>query len=379
MIYFDNASTTKTIPKISKNIGLWMEEFFGNPNSIHSDGQKSRRVIENVRMYISSLLNVESEEIIFTSCATESNNTIIRGLYESYPEKNEVIVSPIEHKSVINPIRYLSKKGVKVHFLKVNNEGIVDIDDLKRKISNKTLFVSVIHVNNETGVIQDIEGIGKICKDYNIPFFSDTVQSFCKINIPIEYVDFLSVSGHKINAPKGIGFLRRNSNLKISPLLYGGGQEFGIRSGTENPVSILALSESIKFWDKEGESLINKLTELSNKFIYGLLEIIPEVKIINKDSKRIPNIVNVIFPKIKGHTMVMALNSEGIEVSSGSACSSGSPSPSDVLLAYGLSEEEALRSVRFSFGIFNTEDEVEICLEKIKTVYSRLKSLTDFF
>jgi len=372
MIYFDNAATTKVFPEILDNIKLWSEEFYANPNSVHSDGQKSRMVIDESRRYIASTLGVGDDEIIFTSCATESNNTIIRGLADEYPEKNEIVISPIEHKSVLNPVKYLVKKGFKIKFLKVDKQGIVDLDDLKKKLSSKTLFVSVIHVNNETGVIQDIREIGKICKERDILLFSDTVQSFCKIDIPSNLIDFYSVSGHKINAPKGIGFFRRRKDINLTPLLFGGGQEFGLRSGTENVVFIKALSETVNIWIKRRNLYMDKLYRLSSKFLEKLKNTFSDIEIVSENVKRTPNIVTVIFPKIDAQTLIMALSTEGIAVSSGSACSSGTPEPSRVLLSYGYSEEKALRAVRFSFGIDNTEEEIDILIRKIKDIFERL-------
>ncbi|WP_457641566.1 cysteine desulfurase family protein [Persephonella sp.] len=372
MIYFDNAATTKIFPEVLDHLKSWAEEFYANPNAVYSDGQKSRRSIDEARRYIASFLEVDEEEIIFTSCATESNNTIIRGIAESYPEKNEIIISPIEHKSVLNPVKYLARKGFKIKFLKVDKNGVVDLDDLKSKITEKTAFVGVIHVNNEIGVVQDIDSIGKICMDKDIIFFSDTVQSFCKFNIPSNLVDFYSVSGHKINAPKGIGFFKRRKDLDITPLLFGGGQEFGIRSGTENVLFIKALYETIKIWQKNKAQFVARLKNLKELFIKELKNIISEVHIVSENVETSPNIVTVIFPKIDAQTVIMALNSEGIAVSSGSACSSGTPTPSHVLLACGYSEEEALRAVRFSFGIENSEEEIFITVEKIRDIFSRL-------
>ena len=373
-IYFDNAATTPVFNEIKEKLPEWMEEFFGNPSSIHSDGQKSRLEIEKCRREIAAIVGCEEDEIIFTSCATESNNTIIRGLAESYPEKNEIVVSPIEHKSVLSPVRYLSRKGFKVHFLKIDKNGLIDTDDLKKKINKKTLFVSVIHGNNETGVVQNIKAISEVCKEKEVTFFSDTVQSFLKEEIP--EIDFFSVSGHKINAPKGIGFLKRNKRIKISPLLYGGGQEFGIRSGTENVIYIKALAEAIKKWHKNNKSYTNHLKSLKSLFVNLLKEKIPGEEIVSETVKTLPHIVNVIFPNVDAQTLLMALNTAGLEASSGSACSSGTPTPSHVLLSYGYSEKEALRAVRFSFGIYNTEDEV---FRAVSLIQETLEKLSSFY
>ncbi len=371
-IYLDNAATTKIFPEILEKANTIFEEFYANPNAIYSDAQKSRNLIEESRMYISSFVGCDEEEIFFTSCATESNNTIIRGLAENFPEKNEIIISPIEHKSVLNPVKFLSKKGFSVKFLKVDKNGIVDLDDLRKKISQKTLFVGVIHGNNETGVLQDLKIIGNICKEKEVYFFSDTVQTFCKEKIDLNFIDFFSVSGHKINAPKGIGLFYKNKNTDIVPLLFGGGQERGLRSGTENVAFIKFLSDAVSIWNKDNQEKISFLKELRDTFEFLLKKEIPDIKIISENVSRIPNISAVIFPKVDAQSMVIGLNSENIMVSSGSACSSGTPTPSHVLLAYGFSEKEALRYVRFSFGLMNKKEEIPVAVEKIKQVFKRL-------
>ncbi len=373
MIYLDNAATTKPFKEILKNLSSWGEKYFGNPSSIYSIGQSSKSVIEKSRKFIAKTLNVSSEDIIFTSCATESNNTILKGIADISKTKNEIILSPFEHKSVLNTGKYLSRKGFKIKFVKIDKNGLIDIEDLKRKINSKTVLIGIIHVNNETGVIQDIKSIGKVAKEFDIPFFSDTVQSYIKEEIPTEYIDFLSVSGHKINAPKGIGFLKRNRSIDITPLLHGGGQEYGFRSGTENIIYIKALEKAVYIWIENREIFINKLYKLKRLFINGLKELIPDIKIVSEDVKTAPNIVNVIFPKIKAQDLILYLNSKNIFVSSGSACSSGSLQPSYVLLAYGFTEEETIRAVRFSFGVQNTEEDILTTLEEIKKGYTIVK------
>jgi len=371
-IYLDNAATTKIFPEILKEMTGVFEEYYANPNAIYSDAQKSRNLIEESRRLITDFVGSESEEIFFTSCATESNNTIIRGLAEQFPQKNEVVISPIEHKSVLNPVKFLQRKGFKVKFLKIDKNGLIDIDDLKNKINSKTLFVGVIHGNNETGVIQDIEKIGKICKEKEVYFFSDVVQTFCKEKINLDYLDFFSVSGHKINAPKGIGLFYKNKDTQIVPLLFGGGQEKGLRSGTENVAFIKFLADAVKIWNENNQQKISYLKEIRDEFENQLQKEIPEIEIISKSVSRVPNISAVIFPKVDAQSMVIGLNSENVMVSSGSACSSGTPTPSHVLLSYGYSEKETLRYVRFSFGLMNKKEEIYESVKRIKTVFDKL-------
>ena len=371
MIYLDNNGTTPILPEILKNLPVWGEDF-GNPSSIHSLGQSARKRLQSSRQYLADIFKCEPDEIIFNSGATEGNNTVIRGLAEAYPDKNEIVISPIEHKSVLNPVKYLAKKGYKIKFLKIDKNGLIDTDDLIKKITDKTLFVSVIHTNNETGVIQDIKTISKICREKEIIFFSDIVQGFLKEDIPFEDIDFFTISGHKFNAPKGIGILKRNKDKNLIPLLFGGGQEYGIRSGTENLLFITAITETIKIWLKNRDRYIDHLKNLKENFIKRLKEEIPDIEIVSENVKTVPNTVNVIFPKIKAQDIVLYLNSKNIYVSSGSACSSGSIKPSHVLIAYGYTEEESLRAVRFSFGIFNEIEDIDITVKTLKEALNKL-------
>lgn len=376
MIYFDNAATTPVFEEILDKLSDYYRQYYANPNSIHREGQKARQLIEMSRVEIASVLGCSDEEIFFTSCATESNNTIIFGVTEAYPHKKHILVSPIEHKSVLMPLYKLSGRGYKVEFLKVDKDGVVDLDWLRKSIKEDTLMVIVIHGNNETGVVQDIVNIGKLCKEKDVFFFTDTVQSFLKVDIDISYVDFLSVSGHKINAPKGIGLMYKKKGINIKPLIYGGGQEKGLRSGTENTQLILSLANAVKIWNQNRGFFLEKLSSIRERFEALLSKELPEIVIVSKNAQRLPHISNIIFPGVDAQSLIMALDSEGICVSSGSACSSGTPNPSHVLKALGFSDKDSLSSVRFSFGIFNTEEEVKISVEKIVSIY---KDLSVFF
>ncbi|ACN98945.1 cysteine desulfurase (Nitrogenase metalloclustersbiosynthesis protein NifS) [Sulfurihydrogenibium azorense Az-Fu1] len=374
MIYFDNAATSPVLPEILDSLKTLYEEYYANPSSIHKEGQKARNLIEKSRYGISQYIGCNADEIIFTSCATESNNLAIIGLAESYPEKDHIITTPIEHKSVLMPLKHLSSKGYKVDFVKVDKNGIVDLDHLKSLINNKTLLVCVIHGNNETGVLQDLENIGKVCKEKDVFFFTDVVQSFCKEDIPLQYIDMFSISGHKINAPKSIGMLYKKEGIKLTPIIFGGGQERGLRSGTESPQLIHSLFIAIEYWNKNKDRLVNHLKSIKDLFEEKLTQSVEEIEIVSKDIKRLPNISNIIFPKIDAQSLIMALDTEGVAVSSGSACSSGTPTPSHVLKAYGYTDKQALSSIRFSFGIFNTVQEVEVTVEKITNIYRDLRS-----
>ena len=371
-IYLDNAATTKVFDEIRKFFPKMLDEYYANPNSIHSEGQKVKNQIEKARREIADVLKVNSENIIFTSCATESSNTVIKSLIFNKKDKDEILISPIEHKSVLIPAKFLTRFGFKLKYLKVDKNGKLDLDDLKNKITSKTAIVCVIHANNETGVLQDIEKIGKICSEKGTLFFSDIVQSFLKEDINTENIDFLTISGHKINALKGIGILYAKNKDFITPLLHGGGQEHGLRSGTQNVSGILSLDKAIKIWAENKDNFYEKIKNLRNNFEEKLKELIPDIKIVSKNVDRVCHISNIIFPKVDAQSMLLALSSRGVFVSSGSACSSGTPTPSHVLLSYGYTEDEALRSLRFSFGVYNKFEEVNEAVMIIKDVFDKL-------
>jgi cysteine desulfurase len=373
-IYLDSAATTVVFDEIKDNLPYILEEFYANPNSIHSAGQKVKNKIESSRLKIAEILGCKADNIVFTSCATESNNTVFKSLIFNNKSKDEILISPIEHKSVLVPAKFLSKFGFKIKFLKIDKNGKVDLDDLKSKITEKTAIVSVVHANNETGVLQDIEEIGKICKEKNSLFFTDTVQSFLKENIPVDYVDFLSVSGHKINALKGVGILYAKNFDNITPLLHGGGQENAVRSGTQNVPGIISLEIASTIWNENKITFCEKIKKLRDLFENKLKEKIPDIEIVSEKEKRVCHISNVIFPKVDAQSMLLSLSSHGVYVSSGSACSSGTPTPSHVLLSYGYKEEEVLRSLRFSFSIYNTEEEIEQAIKTIVNVFNKLYS-----
>lgn len=376
MIYLDNAATTPVFEEVLNKLPEYYRDYFANPNSIHREGQKARYLIERSRAEIASILGCSDEEIFFTSSATESNNTIIFGVAENHPEKKHIIVSPIEHKSVLIPLSKLARNGYDVEFLKVNKDGVVDIDHLRKSIRDDTLMVIVIHANNETGVIQDINTIGMTVKSRGAFFFTDVVQSFLKTEINLDCVDFLSISGHKINAPKGIGLLYKKREIKLTPLIHGGGQEKGVRSSTENTQVIASLSEAVKIWHKNRQVYNNKLSNLRDIFEEYILSAVDNITVVSKDAKRLPNISNIVFHGVDAQSMVIALDGEGVCVSSGSACSSGTPTPSHVLLAMGFSQKDALSSVRFSMGVYNTQEQVIKAAKKTVDVY---KDLVSFF
>ncbi len=315
---------------------------------------------------MASILGVQPENIVFNSCATEGNNTVILGSVGERCEGN-VVISSIEHKSVSRPAHHLVRRGIEVREVRVSRHGVVDLDHLRELIDERTLLVSVMYVSNEFGTVQPVEEIARICEEKEVPFHTDAVQAVGKVHMNLEGVSFATFSGHKFHAPKGVGFLYMRD--PVEPLLYGGGQERGLRSGTENLHGILAMSKALEVICEDLEANIKKLQSLRDRFEDLILEAIPDAEIVGRRSERSPAISTVIFPKFTGWEIVGRLSERGVMCSSGSACSSGEVLPNPHLLAMGYTPEEATRAVRFSFGLLTTEEEVEEAVGIIKTLF----------
>ena len=358
IIYLDNAATTKADKRVVNEIEKYLVDEFGNPSSLHEIGERARRAIDSAREKIAKEINAKASEIYFTSGGTEANNIAIQGVALANEDKkrNKIITSKIEHASVSNTCNYIKSAGYEIIEIPVDKDGIVDLGALKKEVDERTLLVSIMHVNNEIGTIQPIKEIGKLCKEKGVLFHSDAVQSFGKLNIDVKNmnIDLLSASGHKINGPKGIGFLFVREGIKIKPLVYGGQQEKGLRSGTENVPGIMGFAkalEIIKNLDKE------KIRKLRDKFIGGLEKI--GGKINGSKEKRIYNNINVSFNGIDAEMMVLYLSGEGIMVSTGSACQSKKKEESKVLRALGLNEKESAGSLRIVLGEETTNKDIE--------------------
>ena len=377
IIYFDNAATTQVDGEVARAMSQFFSEKYGNPSSLHSLGRESREAIENSRKKIAEFLNCGPEEIIFTSGGTESNNLAIKGIALA-SNKKHIITSKIEHPAVLETCRELERRGDKVDYISVDKEGIVSLEELKKKINSETMLVSVMHVNNEIGTIQPIEEIGKICKEKKVLFHTDAVQGFGKIKIDVKKmnIDLLSASGHKINAPKGIGFLYVRKGIKIKPVLNGGGQEKGLRSGTENVPGIVAFGKACEIAGKRIKNKEEaKIEKLRDRLISEILKI-PGTRLNGSREKRIFNNVNVSFENIEGEALLLLLDKEGICASTGSACSSHSLEPSHVLKAIGLSDLQAHGSLRLTLGFNNNEKEIDYTLEKIKEAVEKLRKIS---
>ncbi len=372
-IYLDNNSTTKLDPQVLDAMIPYFNEKYGNASSkTHHFGWEAEAAIEIARKNISNLIKCKSSEVIFTSGATESNNISLHNILDL--NKSHLITMSIEHKAILDVCSYLESKNINVSYLKPNKNGLINLKKIKQSITKETGLVSIMHANNEIGVIQPIKEIGEICKKNNILFHVDAAQSFGKIDIDVKKmnVDLLSISGHKIYGPKGIGALFINESKKIRPLFFGGSQEKNIRPGTLPVPLIVGLGEASKIASEKMTSDFNYILKLKNLLFNKIKKDIPDV-IINGDfNKRIPGNLNLSFPCIEGQSIVTSLSK--VAASSGSACSSSIPKPSHVLLDIGLNKQLIQSSIRIGIGRFNTEDEILIAAENIiKTVKNKIQ------
>jgi len=372
-IYLDNNSTTKLDPQVFDAMIPYFNEKYGNASSkTHYFGWEAEAAIEIARKNISDLIKCESSEIVFTSGATESNNISLHNILNL--NKSHLITMSIEHKAVLDVCSYLESKNINVSYLKPNKNGLINLKKIKESITKETGLVSIMHANNEIGVIQPIKEIGGICRKNNILFHVDAAQSFGKIDIDVKKmnIDLLSISGHKIYGPKGIGALYINKNKKIKPLFFGGSQENNVRPGTLPVPLIVGIGEASKIASEKMESDFNYILKLKNLLLNQIKKEIPDV-IINGDFKnRIPGNLNLSFPCIEGQSIVTSLSK--VAASSGSACSSSVPKPSHVLLDIGLNKQLIQSSIRIGIGRFNTKDEILIAAENIiSTVKNKIQ------
>ncbi|GKU25660.1 cysteine desulfurase family protein [Clostridium folliculivorans] len=375
-VYFDNSATTRPTEEVIEAVSNGMREFYGNPSSLHKMGIKCDRELLSCREKLASLISCTKEEIYFTSGGSESNNMIIKGITKP---GNHIIISNFEHPSVLSTCKELEEHGVKVTYLDVNSVGQIDIEQLEESICKDTVLVSIMHVNNEIGAIQDLERIGNLIKERSqrAKFHVDAVQSFGKIKIDVKKckIDMLSVSAHKIHGPKGIGFCYIRKGLSVLPLISGGGQEKGFRSGTENLPSALGMVKAAEEISSNLESNFNKVTELKRYFI-DKLQNIKDIKINSPlDDKISPYVLNVSFIGVRAEVLLHLLEEKDIYVSTGSACSSRhiNTKGSHVLNAIGLTEKEITGAIRFSFSSFNTIEEVDYVIEVLRNSLTFLR------
>lgn len=373
-IYFDNAATTKTDPKVVDAMTPYFSEKFGNPSSQHFIGQEAKQAIEKARKVIATSINAKTYEIIFTSGGTESNNLVLKGLFYNNPEKNHIITTKIEHDCILKTCEWLEKRGAKITYLDVNSEGFIDLEQLKNSITGKTSVVSIIHGNNEIGTIQDLEAIGKICKEKNILFHTDACQSYTKVdlNVKKQNLDLVTLNSHKIHGPKGVGALYIKDGIKITPLLHGGGQERQLRSGTENTIGIRGFAKAVSIAKSKH---VKKMTRLKDKLIEGILKI-EDVKLNGPRKNRLCNNVNVSFMNVEGEAIGGYLENLGICTSTGSACMSNTLKTSHVLKAIGLPPIQGNSSLRVSISKYTTNEEIDYFLKELPKIITKLRRLS---
>jgi len=369
IIYLDNAATTRVYPKVAEEMQKFLSENFGNPSSIHAFGDRAADAIRIAREKIAKEIGAKPWEIVFTSGGTEANNLVINGLTLANPNKKKIIISSIEHPSMSELCKFLKNWGYKIVEISVDKEGIVDLKKLEKEIDDETLLVSIMHVNNEIGTVQDIKKIGDICRQKKVYFHTDAVQSFAKMKIDVKdmNIDMLSASGHKIGGPKGIGFLYIREGINIKPIMIGGGQERGFRSGTENVAGIAGFAKALDITKKIDKG---KIIKLRYKLIFELEKI--GGKINGSKINRIYNNVSVSFPGIEGDTAVIYLSERGIMCSTGSACKSKQLKESHVLAALGLNKKEIAGSLRLTLNEYVSEKDIDYAVAEINKVVKKL-------
>jgi cysteine desulfurase len=380
-IYMDNNATSRVAPEVLEEMLPYFSEQYGNPSSMHSFGGRVGFKIREAREKVANLLGATAEEIIFTSCGTESDSTAIRAAIRSYPEKKHIITTRVEHPAVKNLAEHLTKTGYRVSFVPVDAKGRLDLDFLYRNLSDDTAIVSIMWANNETGVIFPVEEIAHKVKARGIVFHTDAVQAVGKVPIHLHNteIDMLSLSGHKLHAPKGVGALYVRKGTKFAPFLVGGHQEKGRRAGTENVASIIGLGRACDFTAAHMAEENTRVKFLRDKLESELTRRIPNSMINGDLEHRLPNTTSIAFEFVEGESILLLMDEFGICASSGSACTSGSLEPSHVLRAMGVPFTAAHGTIRFSLSIFNTEEEVDFIVEKLPPIIERLRGMSPFW
>jgi len=378
-IYLDHAATTPTHPEVVKAMLPYFTDGFGNPSSIYSYGQEAKGAVEEARTRVAELIGARSEEIVFTSGGTEADNFALKGVaYANEHKGNHIITTSIEHPAVMEVGKFLEKRGLRITYLPVDKYGLVDPDDVKRAITDKTILISVMHANNEVGTIEPVEEIGEIAQEAGIFFHSDAIQTVGHIPVNVDKlkVDLLSISAHKLYGPKGVGALYVRKGTKLVSLMQGGEQEKRRRAGTENVPAIVGLGKAVELAGQGMDEEIERLADLRDRLIKGLMERMDHIRLNGHPRKRLPNNVNVSADFVEGESMLLNLDLEGICASTGSACSSASLEPSHVLLALGLSPEQAHGSLRFTLGRENSEEDMERVLEVLPGIVAKLRAMS---
>ncbi len=380
-IYVDNNATTRVDKSVFEKMLPYFRESYGNPSSMHTFGGNVAADITKARKRVAALINAEPEEIVFTSCGTESDSTAIWATIEAYPDKKHIVTSRVEHPAIKNLFEHLSKKGYTVSFVPVDKKGNLDLDYLYEQLTPETAIVSIMWANNETGVIYPVDKIAAAVREKGIVFHTDAVQAAGKLEVDVKKnpVDLLSLSGHKIHAPKGVGALYLKKGTKFSPFLIGGHQEHGRRGGTENVASLVGLGKAAELAKQRLSESTQKTAALRDKLEKNLLERIPNSMVNGDPQHRLPNTTNISYEYVEGEAILLMMNEFGICASSGSACTSGSLEPSHVLRAMGVPFTAAHGSIRYSLSDDNTEEEIDTIIEHTPPIIERLRELSPFW
>ncbi|MGI6416603.1 MAG: cysteine desulfurase family protein [Thermoguttaceae bacterium] len=371
-IYLDNNGTTRPLPEVCQAVMEAMGPSFGNPSSDHAAGNRARRIVAQARHHVAALLGGRSDQIVFTSSGTEANNLVI--LSAAVPPAR-IVSTRVEHSSVLRTLEVLQQRGVEVVFVPVDGTGCVELDSLEKALRKETSLVSIQWVNNETGTIQPIDEIAELCGRSGIPLHTDAAQAFGKVPVRVQElsIDYATVTAHKIHGPQGVGAVYARNPARLSPMLFGGPQEAGLRAGTENVPGIAGFGKAAECRSANQPAAQAALAALRDQFEQRVCQLVPGISINGDPSRRVCNTTNLCFHGLDGQALVARLDLQGVRCSQSSACTSQRPEPSYVLRAMGLSEEDAYASIRFSFGLFNTEEEIDIAVATIRDLCTELR------
>jgi cysteine desulfurase len=381
-VYLDYNATTPIHPDVAAAVGPFWEGLFGNPSSLHWAGTEVKGYYDGARAEVARLLKVDAEEVVFTSGGTEGDNQAVKGIAYSRRDKgNHIITTSVEHPGVLNACHYLESQGFTVTYMPVDGTGLVDPDDVRRAIRRETILISVMYANNETGTVLPLAEIGTIGREAGIPVHSDMVQALGKVDIDLGAlpIDLASFSGHKVYAPKGIGVLFIRNGLTVDSLIHGGHQEDGRRAGTENVIGAVAFGRACSIGGAELEGERVRIESLRTRLLKGIMDRVEAAHLNGHPERRLPNTLNISFDYVESESLLLALDQDGIAISSGSACSSGSGEPSHVLLAMGIAPTRCQSAARISLGRGNTEEDVDYALSVIPDAVARLRAMSPFY
>lgn len=380
LVYLDNNATTPLDPAVAEKMCWFLKEHFGNPSSLYPIGRAVKEIMTEARETVAGAIGAQRSELVFTGSGTEADNFAIRGVLDTYPEKDEIITSAVEHPAVLRVANFLEKKGLKVTYVPVDRYGTVDLDFLRDAITPRTALISIMYANNEIGTVQPIEEIVRIAAKSGVLVHTDAVQAFGKIDFDVRKlgVDLLSLAAHKIYGPKGVGALYVRKGIDICPFIHGGHQERGRRAGTENTIGIVGFGAAARVLMERGKKDRERIGKLAAALKNGIEEKIPRIRFNGHPKNRVENTVNVVFPGLEAEAVLLALAIKGISVSTGSACTEESEEVSHVLLSIGLPPEIARSAIRMSLGRFNTDEDIALVLRELPEVIEKLRRISAF-